>query len=456
MMRRAAPQRVIGIALGERSIRFTEMKRTGQSVEVVATSRMSLDTSIDQIEPDELGSAIGAHLKAHGHKARHAALGLSTRWVLVHRESAPPADAATLRSIIRLKIEKRFSAAEQDLTFSFQDAAAQNSQHGLLLVGAQTERIQRLHKATVAAGLVPISMVASALAAVATSQANGIVVLIDPDGASLLTIEQGRCAGLASSPVTEQGLATDAGRVRFVADLARHLVASANDRCDVLLLDALEQSDESRLTLRQTIAERFGNCEARPIDEAELLARGALSGDQAIADLLSSRLDVAPPRRLSARLTWLLRGAVAALVVTAILGFIWTRAAQRLESLQRQYAAVQPNAERLENLRLDMRAVVGWFDERPAVLDCLLELTHTIPRRGRIWVTSLHLDENLRGTIKCKADDKDLMHSYLNAMQASRHLADVELRDWNQSGSKSRIVDFEITFVHRSDVGGAD
>ena len=87
------------------------------------------------------------------------------------------------------------------------------------------------------------------------------------------------------------------------------------------------------------------------------------------------------------------------------------------------------------------------------MLDCLLELTRTFPRRGEVWVTQFSLDEDRRGVVRGKATQKESMLAYLQAMQQSAVLKETELRDWNESGREQRVVAFEITFRYDGPAG---
>lgn len=446
--------RLLGIAIGERSIRFALLKRRGHDVDLVGTSCLVLADAFDARDPAELGAEIAAHLRTHGHRADRAVVGLGTRWLLVHHEVVPPADARALHGILRLRIEKRYVTDRRELRFDYQAAPAPDGQGGVLLVGAQRERLGRVQAVLASAGIVPIAVTASALATGSgAGRADGVVVLLDDDGASVLVMTGGQCASLVSCPAPSAELATDDGRHRFVEDLRRSVTLSGahvpDEGLDVLLLDAAPRTDEDQRALGAAVGAGLGRCDVQVSHVPEQLVRAVLGRRSRLADLLAERLDGGPPRRRSRRRVWLGRVAIVLLVVAPGLGFFWQRSAAHVASLRRAHAAVRPEADRLEQRRLDVRAAAGWFDERPPILDCLLELTRAFPGRGHMWVTSLKLDASANGALKGKADDKAVMLDYVNAMQDSQLLDGVALRDWHETGRDARIVVFEIVFTFR-------
>ncbi|MFI4859630.1 MAG: hypothetical protein ACIAXF_02995 [Phycisphaerales bacterium JB063] len=440
----------LGVALTERSVRLVETHGQGASAKPGKSSILETDVAALFENPAAFGRLLGEHLKQEGYTAKHAAVGLCSRWVLPRVMSVVKADDAATAGIVRLRIEQDFAGGQSDLVFDYQEAPDIDGKRSLLLVGVPARRINKIKDAFAAAGLGVASLSALALDTTA-GEPDGLSVVLEQGGAVAVRQTAGKAAHFASVPCDPQRLADGPERERLAAGTLRVAATalgwSGGDGGRACLLDAAGLDESTRSATAEALSERVGNCTAKPTDAALAVARAyARPGG---INLLDSRLAVRPPRRMPSYTMWLARAAVLLILVGGVVGYLWLDANKHLADLQQQYDAIEGNADRLELVRQNTRAATGWFDNRPPVLDCLLELTRTFPVHGRIWVTGLSLDENASGVLNCRADDEETMWRYLRAMSESEALSDVVLRQQNTAGRSDADLVFEVSFTYR-------
>ncbi|HEX8913165.1 MAG TPA: hypothetical protein VF796_12470, partial [Humisphaera sp.] len=109
MPQRFAQNKVLGLAVGERSLVVAEASRAGGAPRVTLAGTFAYPPGVSLDTPADLGKALAAFLKDKGFGARHAAVGLPARWVLSKAKELPPSDAATAAEALRLQVEGEFS-----------------------------------------------------------------------------------------------------------------------------------------------------------------------------------------------------------------------------------------------------------------------------------------------------------------------------------------------------------
>lgn len=443
---------LLGIAITEKSVQVAECRGSGRSAKAGRRSTFAVDPALVFESPDRFGELLADHLKQEGYSAKHAAVGLCGRWVLARGMTLPPAEGATLVGMVRLRIEREFAGGQADLCFDYQDAPpasgvgadASAAHRDLLLVGMPKRRLEKLQHAVGAAGLELARVGASPLDVCAAADRDGLGLIVDPAGITLTHRVAGRCAGFASTGCNTAAADADAASQLAAASARLAMTHFSGAAGDLVLTDAAGLDDSARAAMAAALGERFDGCDTALADPAFAAAREAGSADA--VNLLDSKLAVAPKRALPGYAKWLIRAAVLFLLVGGAVGYLWVDANQELAELQDEYDTIEDSATRLQAVREDTRAAAGWFDDRPPVLDCLLELTHTFPRRGRIWVTSLTIEPDATGTVACRADDEDTMWDYVRAMDASPRLSDVVLRRQNDAGRQADELVFDVSF----------
>lgn len=417
-------------------------------------------------QPDKLGAALAELMKREGIKPGRVALGLSTRWVLASPRTLPPVADAALVGAVRLQIERDYAGGRDELVFDYTEPTplpvpGANGSRQLVLVGTQRKRLQQATAAATAAGLTVTHAMPTGLALAEGACAPGstpgsptpddtntLVIALENDGAAFVHLKQGRCYGLSSCAFDPASItATEDSTADWARAIQRNAAAAVAEGATVRVIDAASLTDEQRTAAEGALSELLGPVTLTRLDPAAAAAQATFR-DPATINFTRPRLAVKGRRKLPPAAAWAIRAAVLVLLVGGTVGYLWYDAASDLKELEENYAAIADQAEQLQQLREDTRAVAGWYDQRPPVMDCLLELTQTFPKQGRIWVTSLSLDADASGTLSCKAQDEATMFAYLNAMKQSPNLVDVQLQGSRDTDREGTTVSFEVIFKY--------
>jgi hypothetical protein len=443
----------LGVAITERSVHLAEVRGADAKASAAKASVLEIDGTLMLSDPERFGKRLAEHLAQEGYTAKHASVGLCSRWVMARPMQLPPAEGEALAGMARLKIEREFAGGHGDLVFDYQLAGQRNGQTGLLMVGLPAKRLDQVARAFTAAGLQVQRLGATALD-IMHGQPDGLALVFDPAGSTLARNDAGACVGFGSVGVDTSRLDGTTEPAQDLTAAAARLAmtgfaAGADSTRGVALVDAAGLDEPARRSLSAVMQETLGPCDTRSADAALAAARATHRSGS--VNLLDSKLTPKPPRRMPVYAGWLIRAAAVLLLVAAVAGYFWYDANHELAQLRDEYDTVRDDAQRLQAIRRDTRAASGWYDDRPAVLDCLLELTRTFPQRGRIWVAGLTLSADASGTVICRAADEQTMWRYVNAMIDSKALTDVALRQHSETGRQGSEVSFDVTFTYRPD-----
>jgi hypothetical protein len=173
-------------------------------------------------------------------------------------------------------------------------------------------------------------------------------------------------------------------------------------------------------------------------------------------DFLHPRLAAPRKRRIGRRAAWAIGIAgVAALVLL----LLWVDVRMTESSLASIRQRLDSDAPRIQNAAhtLDrISAARGWYgDGRPAVLDCLREITDAFPDGGEaIYVRKFSLPESRQGQIIGNSPNRALVVDLVDRMNANKNFADARTDYTLDAGGTSNEVTFSISFTYRG-VSGA-
>src|SRR5471030_1413989 len=101
-----AGQQILGIAIGEKTIHLAEVRGAagaggaGGTTQVQRCATFAVPADAGWDKPQNLGRSLGEFLRQQGFSARHAAVGLPGRWVLLRSRPMPPAAPAAAAGIL--------------------------------------------------------------------------------------------------------------------------------------------------------------------------------------------------------------------------------------------------------------------------------------------------------------------------------------------------------------------
>jgi Tfp pilus assembly protein PilN len=163
-------------------------------------------------------------------------------------------------------------------------------------------------------------------------------------------------------------------------------------------------------------------------------------------DFLHPRLAVPPKPRFDRR------ARVAAMVVVLLLlgglGFwlTWQQRAATVADLQTQLAAIADQVDDSEKFIAMVKRADGWFGDRPAVLDCMLDLTRAFPLDDRIWARDLTLDADLAGSLTGQARSNQAVLDLREALQRSDQFSGVKLIYMRTATRGDELIAFALGF----------
>ncbi|MEM1355149.1 MAG: PilN domain-containing protein [Planctomycetota bacterium] len=445
-----------GLTVGRDRITLAEAQPGKQGASARQRVELPLDEGAGLEQPEALGAALAERMKQQGIRPGRVALGLSTRWVLASARTLPPISDDALVGAVRLQIERDYAGGRDELVFDYTEPTPPNGSRQLVLIGTQRKRLDLAEHVARASGLTVVQAMPTGLALAQSVCVNGpgtqdaLCIVLEDDGAALVQLKQGRCHGLVSCAFDPFKVdASDNTSAPWAIALQQNLAALQADNAAVHLIVATALSDEQVSAVQRSLVAGSGPVNTTRADPAAAVAQAA-QAEPATINFTRPRLAEKKKRALPPAAVWGIRAAVLALLVCGTVGYFWFEATSRLQQLEDNYAVIADQAKELEQMNRDTRAVAGWYDQRPAVMDCLLELTRTFPRRGRIWVTSLSIDADASGTLNCKAQDEATMFAYVNAMKRSPRLAEVQLQGSRDADREGTTVSFEVTFRYVS------
>ena len=99
-MKALANKKLLGIAIGERSLMVAEVTG-GDHPQVKQLAEMVYPEGVSLADPAVLGTALSNFLKQQGFASRSAVIGIPVKWIVVKTKEVPPTDAATLAPLLR-------------------------------------------------------------------------------------------------------------------------------------------------------------------------------------------------------------------------------------------------------------------------------------------------------------------------------------------------------------------
>src|SRR4051812_48735165 len=118
-LRASRYNKVLGLALGERSMQIAEVSAAADKPEARLLAEFEYPAGTTLQEPAAMGAALAEFLREKRFTAKHTVIGLPARLLLVKTKEVPPADANTVSDLLRLQAEGEFSSELRDLVFDY-------------------------------------------------------------------------------------------------------------------------------------------------------------------------------------------------------------------------------------------------------------------------------------------------------------------------------------------------
>ena len=477
------PSKMLGVAVGEKSMLLAEVSASGGTYTVLHVGQFTYPAGKTLGESEALGAALGQYLKSNGFGARRAVFGLPAKWVLTKSKEVPAADEATVSSMLRLQSESDFSPELKDMVYDYNGKSNAREESTVLLLATPRKHIDQINAIAEAAKLdvhgVTVS-VAALSAATSRVKKNSLVLALGPGGAEL-----GAQPVSGPSVLRHVGPASAAASPMLMGELRRATAVNGNgngfgaangnghaQRELVLWDDEAGDAGASALTACRTMGEAAGLA----VIDGELstigisgaqVGKGAATAVALAAEALQGRLPIdfvntrlAPPKeqRYDKRVVY----GIGAAAVLAILIFTGWYDLHRLEnSVDQKKAQIdsqKKNVDAYKDQVGKIETLLAWHNGTPRLLPCLNDLTRAFPAEHDLYLVgfSMRQDQHgeLTGTIQGRVSGTNTgpVLTLMDRMYLTGRFGNVspQARDTTDSNKEAQ---FSINFTYLQPTG---
>lgn len=459
---------ILGLAISERAIIAAELgASTAPTVHKTATLKLSAPIK----DAASAGAMLRKFLKENGFSAGRVVLGLPAKQIMSRPWQVPPSTPTAAAAILRLAAERQFPPEFKDLIFDYAGNPNPTEPSKVLLLATSKQHVDLAVGMAESAGLSVLGVTSSSLAlsaAVKKPERNKILVSLSNESTELVINSDQGPRLLRYLPVESEHLLSANGSAgAAVATLGSELMRASlaggeSTNHDLLLWDALGLRPDSLaalsdrygmavstardLSLLQVGAPADAKADISVYGPAVALALLARRGSIFPVDFLHSRLAPPKQRRIGRKIYWAI--ALAVVLAIAIAASVWSLQNQqnKLDKLNESIKNMQPALSAARTLDAKVRTANGWYDNRPATLDCLLHLTEAFPQEGTVWATNISLRDNGVGTVTGKAIDYRDVLSIYDHMKNDPKFSKVVLNNTNMRQGNSKDTVFSISF----------
>ena len=477
-------RKMLGLAVTKRSITAVEViaanggGRASRAAEFVFPDERGLQ------EPAPLGKALKGFLRANGFSASRCVLGMEADWLMAREKTLPPGAGNSVAQILSLTIEREFASDHKQLVFDYALGAESGGERSALLVGAPRRTIDQLTTMAQAAGLTVARITASmmALAGLVDGSAaeERLVLHLFGGGAELAIQSRGGLRMMRRLPVSvpagspDDGPSAD-GWLNDLTDELRRVVAllpggepRTESSRELLIWDEAGLDPAACSALSEQLALPVSLCQ--PPQALKLLDAGApqrggqfraaaamafdaLRGRPPAVDLLHSRLSPRRTLALGRKVVWAAAVVVALLIAGTVLALDWRSDSREAATLQARLKSMDPDLNEAKATIAKVTFARPWYNRRPSYLDCVREMTLAFPAEGRIWTTSLAIQEDMQVVFSGKAVGESAVLDVLDRLKANPRLTDVKQLYIRQAGRTGSEVAFAMSFAFTGSEG---
>ena len=186
--------KVLGIAVGERSMLVAEVHTGSSGPEVIKALEFTYPENVTPAkDPAAIGSALGQFLKEKGFGARLAVFGLPAKWVLSKQKEVPAIADNLLADTLRLQAESEFSSELGELVYDYAGSGGANPSVGgttsVLLLAVPKRYIDQINQLAEAARVrvLAVTPFSTAIGASSKGSADAMMLLLGPSGVEFTT-----------------------------------------------------------------------------------------------------------------------------------------------------------------------------------------------------------------------------------------------------------------------------
>jgi hypothetical protein len=461
--------KMLGIAVGEKSMLVAEVHATAGQPQVVKTAEFRYPEGQSLKDVETLGAAFNDFLKAQDFSARTALFGLPAKWIVSKAKEVPAVGASLLADTLRLRAPMEFSADLGEMIYDYANGGTAGGMTSVLLVAVPKKYVDQIAQFADVARVKALAVMpfSTALGVSVKAAADSMMLLLGPSGVEFTSQQGGNPKVLRYVGASADATRNLVGELRRQASSPgdgasqREIFVWNDSGIDEAPLKSLEQSLGVRLRDGQTndmgVQAAPGALNGRDFAAAISLAAGGIDARGAAIDFLDSRLAPVPVKRIN-------RQSLLAIItgVVAVLGLIlW---AVSLHSREGSVVGAETNYENRKVDRLKDQATVAkieiakkWHGEKPRYVACIKDLTECVKdlsdpsgNNTVFFGTNFTLSEDDKGQLTGKLDGKStnetLIFGYEEKLKGSKHFDNV--RDRRVRDSKTGEITYTIEFVY--------
>jgi hypothetical protein len=203
-------------------------------------------------------------------------------------------------------------------------------------------------------------------------------------------------------------------------------------------------------------ADAFASAQS-PADKSEPIgfyfaaAALAISGtktEELPVDFSHSRLAVAKTKRLGRNAIIGIAAAIVAIVGISMLYSQVSRRQADLDAVKKSIADMEQRTAPATTLVNRVNIARGYYDQRPRTLESLRQLTQEFRDDEKIWVTSLNIHDNGKGTLQGKAADNETVQKTVERLKKNSRFLQVQLNDAHPGDSRTQEWVWSLNFTY--------
>jgi hypothetical protein len=318
----------------------------------------------------------------------------------------------------------------------------------VLLVGAPRRAIDRVRAIADAAGIQALAVTPCALALDATARpgiGNRLVLSVRPDAVELLARDGDQLRFLRHLGTATASAGALASELRRAATLL-----PAGSDADVIVwddaglgapaLDEIRGGVGGRLSVGEPASLASGSGDVGA--SAVALALPLLAGARPVVDFLHPRL--VKPRTANAKRRIAYAAAAVVLLTGLAVYFDLSGLQRRLAKTEGDLKSITPAVDTAKPFVSTMQFAESYQGRAATYLACLGDVTQAVPEDGQAYLTSLHLDKDLRGDFAGRSASHQEVLNLLNRLEASGHFPELK-RKIDGRGNGPEVM-FSVTF----------
>jgi Tfp pilus assembly protein PilN len=175
----------------------------------------------------------------------------------------------------------------------------------------------------------------------------------------------------------------------------------------------------------------------------------ALAGNKPSAlplDFAHSKLAPPPVKRFSRQMVYAV--VIGALIVIGLAALYWDVSVQqsKLDAINANIDKMKPTLATAQHVVDRVNYAEGFLNARPAMLDCVKQLSLTLPESDRIWVETLSVIDSGKCTLSGKATDEPTVLALVEQMKRNSKFSGVDLKDVHEADQRTHEWTYSLNF----------